>query len=153
MSLKPKILLYRFLYVLARFYWKIFSPREESAVCLVECNGKILLARNTYGNRKWIFPGGGCKKGEAAELSAQREVWEEVGLRIEKLENVGIYRNSAVNKNALVHCFYAKTDNPKIQIDETEIGEADWFEWSNLPQPLSIDTVRIIEMYKSFAKF
>ena len=149
MAQTPKILLYRFLYVFARLYWKIFKPKSESAVCLIECNGRILLARNTYGDRKWVFPGGGCKNGEAAEISAQREVSEEVGINLERLESFGIYKNSSVNKNALVHCFYAKTDSPEFQIDETEIGEAGWFEWEHLPQPLSIDTVGIIEMFNN----
>ena len=72
---------------------------------------------------------------------------EEVGINLEKLTSFGIYKNSSVNKNAIVHCFYAKTDNPKFQIDKTEIGEAEWFEWEHLPQPLSIDTARIIEMF------
>ena len=147
MAQTPKILLYRFLYVFARLYWKIFSPKSESAVCLIEFEGKILLARNTYGDRKWIFPGGGCQNGEPAEISAQREVSEEVGINLEKLTSFGIYKNSSVNKNAIVHCFHAQTNNPTFQIDKTEIGEADWFEWEHLPQPLSIDTARIIEMF------
>jgi 8-oxo-dGTP pyrophosphatase MutT (NUDIX family) len=149
MELQPKIWLYRFLYFGLRLYWKIFSPKSESAICIVEYDGKVLLARNTYGDRKWVFPGGGCQKGETAENSAHREVSEEVGINLEKLTSFGIYKNSSVNKNALVHCFHAQTNSPTFQIDKTEIGEAAWFEWEHLPQPISIDAARIIEMFKS----
>jgi 8-oxo-dGTP pyrophosphatase MutT (NUDIX family) len=150
MPYAPRILLYRFLYQLARLYWKIFSPGNKSAVCLIEFEGKILLARNTYGDKKWVFPGGGCKKSETPAESARREAAEEVGINLELLCDIGIYTNSVVNKNAIVYCFYSETNNSKILIDENEIGEAGWFEWSDLPQPLSLDTVGIIELYKSY---
>ncbi len=144
-----KILLYRFLYRGVYVYWKIFGPKQESAVCIVEHNGSILLARNSYGDRKWIFPGGGCKRGERIEIAAQREVSEEVGIEIRTPENFGTYRFSSVNRNAIVHCFYAKIDDPRFTVDGSEILEAAWFKWSDLPAELSTDTIGIIELYTS----
>lgn len=151
MSNKPRILLYRFLYSLATIYWKIFRPKSRGVVCLIEFENKILLARNTYGDRKWIFPGGGCKRGEAAEKAARREVAEEVGINLEQVSKIGDYTDTEMNKNAVVYCFYAKTESPELNIDKNEIAEAAWFEWTKLPQPLSIDTKRIIKLYKAYA--
>ena len=121
----------------------------QSVICLIECNNKILLARNTYGNREWIFPGGGIKRGESKEIAAHRETFEEVGINLDSLVYFGEYTQTEFNKNAIVHCFYSKINNFSIKIDEIEIGEADWFEWSNLPDNLSLDTVKIIKFYKT----
>ena len=151
MSNKPRILLYRFLYTLATIYWKIFRPKSRSVVCLIEFENKILLARNTYGNKRWIFPGGGCKRGENAEEAAKREVVEEVGITLNQLSKIGDYTETEINKNAVVHCFYARSESAELNIDKNEIAEAGWFEWSDLPQPLSIDTERIIQLYQSYS--
>ncbi len=146
---RPRILLYKFLFTVARIYWRIFSPRSHSVICLIECNDKILLVQNTYGDMKWVFPGGGCKFGENPEKSAQREVMEEVGIAVKKLQKFGIYSESILNKNAVVHCFYSIVQNPNLDIDTNEIYEGDWFNWTELPYPLSLDTERIIKLYRS----
>lgn len=146
---RPRILLYKFLFAVARIYWRIFSPRSHSVICLIECNDKILLVRNTYGDMKWVFPGGGCKFGENPEKSAQREVMEEVGIAVKQLQKFGVYTESILNKNAVVHCFYSSIRNPNLDIDTNEIYECDWFNWTELPYSLSLDTERIIKMYRS----
>ena len=79
----------------------------QSVICLIECNNKILLARNTYGNREWIFPGGGIKRGESKEIAAHRETFEEVGINLDSLVYFGEYTQTEFNKNAIVHCFYS----------------------------------------------
>jgi len=98
---------------------------------------------------KWVFPGGGCKFGENPEKSAQREVMEEVGIAVKQLQKFGVYTESILNKNAVVHCFYSSIQNPNLDIDTNEIYEGDWFNWTELPYPLSLDTERIIKMYRS----
>jgi 8-oxo-dGTP pyrophosphatase MutT (NUDIX family) len=56
-----------------------------SAVGIVTCGDKYLLglARNTGDDRsgKWVFPGGHVKRGEKPSKAAEREVWEEAGIR------------------------------------------------------------------------
>ena len=145
----PRILLYKFLFILARIYWRVFSPHSHSAVCLIEHNGKILLVRNTYGDMKWVFPGGGCKIGENPEKSAQREIAEEVGITVSEMWKFGDYSPTTLNKNAVVHCFYSRVQNSYFDIDINEIYEGGWFSWTELPQRLSLDTERIIEIYRS----
>ena len=54
-------------------------------LCVVErADGRVLLVRHGYRPR-WGLPGGFLKRGEIPTDGARREVFEEVGLRVELL--------------------------------------------------------------------
>lgn len=65
------------------------EKRQAARVVLVDPQGRTLLFRggdpNTPGDEYWFTPGGGLDPGESLEEAARREVWEEVGLRLEDL--------------------------------------------------------------------
>lgn len=50
-----------------------------------------LLLHHRADNDKWGIPGGYMEPGESVEDAARREVWEETGLRLGRLELFGIY--------------------------------------------------------------
>ena len=60
-----------------------FDGEFRAAVGIVQCGDKFLLglAKNCGDDRegKWVFPGGGIKRGEDVKKAAVREVWEETG--------------------------------------------------------------------------
>ena len=68
--------------------------QSAAAVCIH--NGKVLLARHTYGsgNGKLIIPGGYVECGEAPQVAVQREYLEETGVTIEPQELIGVRFNS-----------------------------------------------------------
>ncbi len=54
------------------------------AVCgIVEINDKIMLVRHTYGSAKGriLLPGGFVKSGELPTVAAEREIFEETGVK------------------------------------------------------------------------
>lgn len=53
--------------------------------------GRILLQHRTYPKGKWGLPGGLMELGESTEEAARREVMEETGLVLGKLNLLGIY--------------------------------------------------------------
>ena len=61
-------LAYRLAYAALRAYWFIFRPEVRGVRCLIEYEGKVLLIRHTYGDRRWHFPGGMVGRGESPEL-------------------------------------------------------------------------------------
>jgi ADP-ribose pyrophosphatase YjhB (NUDIX family) len=67
-------------------------PRAASKVAIIE-NGKVLMVRAGRGMTKgiWNLPGGFVGYGEHPALSAQREVLEELGLRVKLKRLLGIY--------------------------------------------------------------
>jgi len=58
------------------------NPRIRVAAVVVK-NGRILLVEHTKNGRKyWLIPGGGLERGETLFACAEREVFEETGVRI-----------------------------------------------------------------------
>lgn len=68
--------------------------QSAAAVCLR--NGKVLLARHTYGSGKGrlIIPGGYVNHGEAPQDAVKREFMEETGVEIQPRELIGVRFNS-----------------------------------------------------------
>lgn len=149
MSYTPRALVYKILYLILRIYWFVFRPQIYGVRCLIECNGKVLFIRNTYGDMKWIFPGGGIKRNETREMATHREVKEEVGISLPNLRLLGEYTGTEAYKRDTVSCYYAEVASPEFKIDRDEIYEAGWFAWEHLPEPLSLDAIRIIRLYLS----
>ena len=148
MRYTPVAILYKLAFSLLRVYWFVFRPQIYGVKCLVECDGQILLIRNTYGNMHWTFPGGGFKRNESPEMAAKREVQEEVGISLTGLRSLGEYTSTEGYKRDTVRCYAGEASSSRFQIERNEVYEAAWFAWSELPQPLSLDAERVIALYK-----
>jgi len=60
-------------------------PRLEVVAAVIELDGRILCAQRKAGGElslKWEFPGGKVEPGETRERALEREIDEELGLRI-----------------------------------------------------------------------
>lgn len=146
--MKLKRLFYKFTMPLQRIYWLIFSPKTYGVKTLIECNGKFLMIRNSYGKKHWTFPGGGKKKDETPEAGAKRETREEVGIFLENLIYLGTYFSRRQYKKDTVYCFYSKIDNDLFQIDNDEVEEANWFAPKEIPEFHSVAVKDILALYE-----
>lgn len=129
-----------------RLYWFIFRPQTRGVKVLIEWRGKILLTRLGYAHRAWTIPGGGVHSGESYEEAARREIQEEVGITLGKIEKIGEYENTREYKRDTVVCFLAKVDNPIFRVDGIEIAEAGWYMPSALPNPHRPTVIRLLHM-------
>lgn len=82
------------------------SEREfESAVAIVQQRDRWLLGLSrAEDDRKsrWCHPGGGIKSGESPEKAAERECYEETGIRCKAVGKP--FRDPQHKKVAFVHC-------------------------------------------------
>jgi NAD+ diphosphatase len=81
----------------------------------------------------WGMPGGYMVSGETAEEALQREVMEEVGLKLKDIQF--IYAETSSNDRIILF-LKAKTDGELGKIDSKEILEANFFSKDQLPSPL-----------------
>jgi 8-oxo-dGTP pyrophosphatase MutT (NUDIX family) len=61
-----------------------------ASVIIFDTEGKVLMLHRTD-NDCWCFPGGSIELGEKVEDAAQREAFEETGLKVEELELFDIF--------------------------------------------------------------
>jgi len=130
--------IYKFGIYPVKLYWFLFRPSGFGVKCIIQrADGKILLVTHTYGKGTWNIPGGGIEKGETSEQAAIREVGEEVGITLERVEKIGSFISTREYKKDHVDVFMAHTDSKIGGIDHNEIKSAQWFDRNHLPQPLS----------------
>ena len=98
--------------------------QSVAGVCLKD--GKVLLARHTYGsgNGKLIIPGGYVKFGEVPEETLVREYLEETGVRVKAGRLLGI-RFSAKDWYAVFAAEYVEGD---ARSDGDENSEVVWLD-------------------------
>ena len=139
--------LIRWLYPVLRLYWFLVRPKTFGVQCVIQHGGAILLVRNTYGRRQWTFPGGSIARGETAEDAIRREVREEVGLRLQRLQRLGAFDAIIDYKRDHVAGFAGVSPDRLVTIDRAEILEARWFPPQDLP-PLAPAAARVLVMWQ-----
>lgn len=113
-----------------------------------DVEGRILLVRNTYGDRRaFLLPGGGVGVFEAPIDAARREVREETGCRVEALALFGRYESRFESKRDTICLFTALTHDAPIP-DGREVAEAAFFALDDLPEAASPATRRRIAEYR-----
>lgn len=108
----------------------------EWTLCEMIRERKILLKLATRGvsKGKWNGLGGKIDKGETPEESIVREVYEESGLRVKKLEKVGtmrFYRGSRKTTFGIGHLFLVKKFEGRARSGEE--GRLKWFRVDEIP--------------------
>ena len=117
-------------------------PKICPAVIIgVTDNNRILLSK--YAGRSYknyALLAGFTEIGETLEETVQREVMEEVGL---KVKNIRYYKSQpwAFTDTMLMGFFCELDGEDKIKIDEDELALAEWFEREEVPMPASMESL------------
>ena len=108
-------------------------PRIAPAVIvLIHRDDEVLLARGrSFGAPMYSTLAGFVEPGENLEQTIRREVREEVGVEVDEI----VYRASQSwpFPHSLMLGFTARWSSGDIQIDESEIVDAQWFKVDSLP--------------------
>lgn len=109
--------------------WTYYQNAAAAAMAFLILNGKIIFTRRAKDPQKGWFdlPGGFIEPGETAEDGLKREIKEELGLDVLKLDYVGSAANTYFYKNIYyTTCdliYSAKINTPPAMIDKLEISE------------------------------
>lgn len=111
------------------FYYPRLSP---SIITLVHKGDELLLARNhRFPKGMYSTLAGFVEPGESIENTLRREVKEEVGVSVGKLEYLG--SQPWPFPNSLMLGFLAEYESGDFVLQEEEISDAQWFHHSELP--------------------
>ena len=109
-------------------------PRISPAVIvLVERNDTCLLARSPrFQDGFYSVLAGFAEPGETLEETVGREVWEETGIEVQDIRYFG--SQPWPFPDSLMIGFTARYAGGEIRVDGTEIMEANWFAYDQLPR-------------------
>lgn len=113
---------------------QLFYPKLAPVVMvLIKKDNKILLARSShFPGRFYSILAGFVDPGETLEQCVEREVYEEVGIKIKNIQ----YCQSQPwpFSHSLIMGFICEWLEGEIQINPLEIETADWFDSTNMPE-------------------
>lgn len=143
--------MYFFINPVRRSYWFIVRPETRGVKCVLIWQKKILLVKLLYAHKKWSIPGGGVGRHESLEDAIKREIKEEVGIDLETLVCIGMYKNTKEYKKDTVTCFVSYVTDPYVVVDNIEIGQAEWFDLDKLPALRTQSIEKILDLYRKVA--
>ena len=126
----------KFAYAGLRTYWFLVRPNLTGVKCLMTHEDEVLLVRHAYGRRVWDLPGGTVRRREAPIDAARREMEEELGRRIEDWEALGNLFAIGDHHSDNLHLFQTRLSDRRLDINLTELAEANWFRRDQLPPDL-----------------
>lgn len=122
-------------------------PIAGVSVIVTNIGGDVLLLKHSYGPQVWALPGGGIKRGEDPMECARREVHEELGLTLTRIEAVAVIEEEISGSPHTAHVFAAICDR-QPRPDQREVMEARFFPPHSLPEPLGRTTHSRIMAWK-----
>ena len=135
---------------------EVKRPQIGIGVMIQNESGEVLmgLRQGSHGEGEWSFPGGHLDFGETMEETARREVKEEVGLEVGKIELVSIadeMRYIKTNNKHFVNIgFKAEYIGGEPRLMEPEkFKEWRWFSPNDLPSNLFEGTSLILKNYEA----
>lgn len=113
---------------------RLFYPKFSMAIlALIRKKNQILLARSSHFPEPFYSVlAGFVEPGETLEQCVAREVFEEVGIKVKKIQYFG--SQPWPLSNSIMIGFSCEWQSGEIRIDPAEIEDAAWFEAANLPR-------------------
>jgi len=115
-------------------------PEPTVSAVIINNNEQVLLCKSGKWNDKYVIPGGHIELGEKIEAALKREVMEETGLTINKIEFLGLqeFINSesfTEDKHFISLDFLCRTEQTKVHLN----NEADEYVWADVNNVLEYD--------------
>jgi ADP-ribose pyrophosphatase YjhB (NUDIX family) len=133
-----------------RHRWRRWRKAPIAGVSVIVTNlgGDVLLLKHSYGPAVWSLPGGGLGRGEDPLAAARREVREELGVELVRLDSVGTLEEVLSGSPHTAYIFAGICDR-QPRPDRREVTEARFFPSHSLPEPLGETTRARIAVWKA----
>ena len=114
-----------------------------------DAGGRVLLIHQTYQRpSQWLPPGGWVDRGETPQDAAQREVWEELGVRVAVGRPLATRGGGYGELTILFDC--RRLDNAPFRLSH-EIEQADFFHPGALPPMYDVARDCLFEALEALA--
>ncbi len=142
----PPAFLGRIIYFFTKPFILLILKGSIRSYVLVCYRDEVIITMNWLGEQdKWRLPGGGIKKNEDPKNAAVREIFEELGLKIE-LNDLKPLNTTPITDNAKFE-YYLYSINlaskPTLNIDKKEILQAKFVKISDIKDLKLSDELQI----------
>jgi 8-oxo-dGTP diphosphatase len=101
----------------------------------LDADGRVLLARISYGEQSYGPPGGRIEAGESPAAAVRREFKEETGLDVAVERLIGFYSFTDEDHEARAYAFLCAIIGGELRLPRDEISEVLWADPESLPEP------------------
>jgi 8-oxo-dGTP pyrophosphatase MutT (NUDIX family) len=121
----------RFVYRLVLPAIRLVIKRTTRSYVLLECEGSILVIKNSLSRQNWQLPGGGVKRNETPASAAIREIAEEMNIELRpanlELLTKGRWQTDKLGYDYYVYVAHC-SKKPEFKLRSYEIIDARWLE-------------------------
>ena len=131
---------------LRRWGVRLVEPRftVTAGAVVLDAENRLLLLEHVFrAGNGWGVPGGFIKRGEQPADAIRRELREEIGLELDKVELAFVRTLKRPSQVEVI--FYCRARRGAAASQSLEIKHAEWFALDALPAGLARDQHRIIE--------
>jgi ADP-ribose pyrophosphatase YjhB (NUDIX family) len=123
--------------------WIYFADPKVAAAALVEQDGKVLLVRRANEPQRglWTLPAGFVDAGEDPARAAERECFEETGLRVQVIGLVDVLAGQEHERGAHFVIVYRAQIVSGVMAAGDDVDAAGFFDRASLP-PLAFRATR-----------
>lgn len=109
--------------------------RKLLTLCIIHQHPKILLGlkKRGFGMGRWNGFGGKVSSSETIENAAKRELQEEAGIKVERLDKVGVLEFEFKGDPEILEVHIFKSDNFSGEPIESEEMKPQWFDINEIP--------------------
>jgi mutator protein MutT len=111
-----------------RFAVRALCFNAKGEIAIIHIKGK-----DNFGDKNYYeLPGGGIEENETPEVALVREMKEELGVKVEKIQNLGVvtYNFNLLGLKTIAYCyactFNGKSKNKWTEVEQTQIDEIVW---------------------------
>ncbi|MBQ4837311.1 nucleotide triphosphate diphosphatase NUDT15 [Pseudoalteromonas luteoviolacea] len=117
---------------------------------IIKRGDKILLGERigAHGANTWATPGGHLEFGERIECCAKREVFEETGLSVTEIKEVGFTNDIFISENKhyiTIFVIAQCRDGDAKVLEPNKCKQWRWFSLDELPKPLFIPMANFLK--------
>lgn len=105
------------------------TPLTSADTAVFDEDGRLLLTQRSDCG-EWCMPGGASEVGEPPSHTAERECWEETGLRVKASRLLGLYDSRRISEHSPIHNYCAVFEavvvggEPQVTSETADLG---WF--------------------------
>lgn len=120
---------------------------QSAHIIIINREGKILLTQRED-IPFWVVPGGHLNKKESPKVAVLRELYEETGIKIKKVNLIAKYYTK--NGNIKKYLFSGQLIIPISLKKSSEVRNIKWADFYNLPTPISLYEAKKINDFFTF---